>query len=175
MQTPIYKPLFFVLFLSVFFTSITVYSQQTVKQTCPKITGYVAIIHPIVTFNSEGTHTNFNDSYIVGLPTGINIWKSPKIGFSFEMVPFIKATPSGSKTNNLLFHPGVLVALGNGFTFMGRLAFETSGRYGITPAINKVVKKNKGSSFFIALPMPVRFGNNIAATYGLGLQFGLAF
>ncbi|MEJ5961418.1 hypothetical protein [Pedobacter immunditicola] len=141
----------------------------------PKIAGYIGIIHPIITFNSAGSHTNFKDSYIVGMPIGINIWKSSKIGFSSEIVPFIKATTSGSKFNNVLFHPGVLVTLGKGFTFAGRAAFETSGRYGFTPVFNKIVKKNSSSSYFIAIPMPVRFGNDLPSSYGVGLQFGLAF
>lgn len=144
-------------------------------QTYPKIAGYVGIVHPIVTFSSDGTHTNFKDSYIVGMPIGINIWKSATIGFSSEIVPHIKATSSGSKVNNVLFHPGVLVALGNGFTFAGRAAFETSGRYGLTPVLNKVVKRNKNSSYFVALPLPIRFGNNLPSSYGIGFQFGIGF
>jgi len=151
------------------------YSQQTPAQTYPKIAGYVGIIHPIVTFSPDGTHTNFKDSYVVGMPIGINIWKSATIGFSSEIVPFVKATSSGSKVNNVLFHPGVLVALGNGFTFAGRAAFETSGRYGLTPVFNKIVKKNKGCSYFVAIPLPARFGNDMSASFGIGFQFGIAF
>src|SRR6187397_2518681 len=99
----------------------------------PKITGYFGILHPIVTFSGNETNVNFRDYYVVGFPTGITIWKSSKIGFSFEVVPQIKAENGISKMNNFLFHRGLLVALGKGYTFAGRLAFETSGRYGITP------------------------------------------
>lgn len=175
MQTKIYKTCFVTFFLGSILISITCYSQQAPVQTYPKITGYVGIVHPIVTFSSDGTHTNFKDSYVVGMPIGINIWKSAKIGFSSEIVPFVKATSSSSKVNNVLFHPGVLVALGNGFTFAGRAAFETSGRYGVTPVLNKVVKKNKGSSYFIAIPLPARFGNDLPSSLGIGLQFGISF
>lgn len=108
-------------------------------QIYPKLTGYIGIVHPIVTFSSNGVHTNFKDSYTAGMPIGINIWKSAKIGFSSEIVPIIRATGSNSKVSNVLFHPGILVALGSGFTFAGRAAFETSGRYGLTPVINKTV------------------------------------
>ncbi|MHA4895209.1 hypothetical protein ACXZ1K_10675 [Pedobacter sp. PWIIR3] len=149
-------------------------SGQT-TQTYPKLAGYVGIVHPIVTFSSEGTHTNFKDSYTVGMPIGINIWKSAKIGFSSEIVPTIKAANSSSKVSNVLFHPGILVVLGSGFTFVGRAAFETSGRYGLTPVINKTVKKNKGSSYFVAIPLPVRFGNDQPSSFGIGFQFGIAF
>lgn len=175
MQTIIYKTRFAILLMGSLLISITACSQQTPLQTYPKIAGYAGIVHPIVTFSSDGTHTNFKDSYIIGMPIGINIWKSAKIGFSSEIVPFVKATNSGSKVNNVLFHPGVLVALGNGFTFAGRAAFETSGRYGLTPVFNKVVKKNKGSSYFVAIPLPARFGNDLPTSFGIGFQFGVSF
>ena len=175
MQTTNYKTRLTILAIGNLLTYITGYAQQIPVQTYPKIAGYVGIVHPIVTFSSDGTHTNFKDSYVVGMPIGINIWKSAKIGFSSEIVPFVKATGTGSKVNNVLFHPGVLVALGNGFTFAGRAAFETSGRYGVTPVLNKIVKKNEGSSYFIALPLPVRFGNDLPSSLGIGFQFGISF
>ncbi|MBW8683095.1 hypothetical protein [Chitinophaga rhizophila] len=161
--------------LSLFITGIplrVIYAQTTAY---PKITGYVGVLHPIVTFGNGGVHTNFDGAYVGGLPTGINIWKSPKIGFTFEVVPFIRAADGTSKMNNLLFHPGLLVSLGHGFTLANRLAFETSGRYGVTPVLNKVIKKCKDYSYFIALPVPGRFGNNQPATLGVGFQFGVAF
>ncbi|WP_342327728.1 hypothetical protein [Pedobacter sp. FW305-3-2-15-E-R2A2] len=175
MQTTIDKTQFVILFLGSLLFSITAYPQQTPLPIYPKIAGYIGIVHPIATFSADGTHTNFKDSYTVGMPIGINIWKSAKIGFSSEIVPFVKATGTGSKVNNVLFHPGVLVALGNGFTFAGRAAFETSGRYGVTPVLNKIVKKNEGSSYFIALPLPVRFGNDLPSSLGIGFQFGISF
>ncbi|MDR6781997.1 hypothetical protein ABIE26_001514 [Pedobacter africanus] len=172
MQTQIHKIFTGLLLLVITSVSIT-FGQAT--QTYPKLAGYIGIVHPIVTFSSDGTHTNFKDSYVVGMPIGINIWKSARIGFSSEIVPTIRATGSTSKVSNVLFHPGVLVVLGNGFTFAGRAAFETSGRYGFTPVINKTVKKNKGSSFFVAIPLPARFGNEQPSSFGIGFQFGVAF
>lgn len=145
------------------------------QQTYPKITGYFGIYHPIVTVTGEQTNLNFRDYYAVGFPTGINIWKSSKIGFSFEIVPTIKIQGASDKVTNIVFHPGVLVALGKGYTFAGRLAFESAGRYGFTPVINKTVIKNKNSSYFLAIPLPVRFGNDHPATFTAGLQFGIAF
>lgn len=143
--------------------------------TYPKITGYVGIVHPIVTFSKDETTPNFKSYYIGGLPTGINIWKSARIGFSAEFVPYIRAEKGTSKMNNFLFHPGLLVAIGKGWTFAGRAAFETSGRYGFTPVLNKIVKKNKNSGYFVALPLPFRFGNDHPATFTIGFQFGIAF
>ncbi len=157
----------------IFLLSSTLALSQTV--TYPKVAGYVGIVHPLVTFSGHETTTNFKDYYVVGMPTGINIWKSQKIGFSMEFVPFVRAENGTSKMSNFLFHPGVLVALGKGFTFAGRAAFETSGRYGITPVLNKTIIKNKNSSYFIAMPLPVRFGNNTPSSFTIGFQFGIAF
>ncbi len=147
---------------------------QTTQQ-YPKITGYVGILHPIITFNKNQTTTNFTNYYIGGLPTGINIWKTHDIGFSMEIVPFIKAENGDSKMYNLLFHPGILIRLAPNTVFAGRVAFETGGRYGKTPVINRVVKRNKNSNYFVAIPLPLRFGNNLPSSLGIGFQFGIGF
>lgn len=144
--------------------------------TYPRIAGYVGILHPLVTFtDGDKPHYNFDGAYVIGMPTGINIWKSARIGFSMEFVPLIRATKGLSKMNNFLFHPGALFGLGKGFTLATRAAFETSGRYGFTPVLNKIVKKNTGSSYFIAVPLPVRFGNDLPASFTVGFQFGIIF
>jgi len=132
-------------------------------------------MHPLVTFNKAGTQKNFDGAYVGGLPTGINIWKSARIGFSMEFVPFIRVADGDSKMNNFLFHPGALFGLGHGFTLATRAAFETSGRYGFTPVLNKTVQKNKGSSYYVAIPVPARFGNNQPSSLTVGFQFGIAF
>jgi hypothetical protein len=157
--------------ITLLFLSFNAFSQTTY----PKITGYFGVMHPIATFNSEQTSVNFRDYYAVGFPTGINIWKNQKIGFSFEVVPNIRVQGDSDKVTNLLFHPGVLVALGNGYTFAGRAAFESSGRYGITPVINKTVIKSDNCSYFVAVPLPVRFGNDHPVSFTVGFQFGIAF
>jgi hypothetical protein len=166
-----------VLFLTVLsgFIFIQIDAKAQTVQSYPKIAGYVGILHPLVTFTNETTTKNFDGFYVGGLPVGINIWKSPRIGFSAEFVPFIRADSTGSKMNNFLFHPGILVALGHNWTFAGRAAFETGGRYGFTPVINKIVKKNKNSGYFVAVPLPVRFGNGHPASFAIGFQFGVTF
>ncbi|WP_205513266.1 hypothetical protein [Longitalea arenae] len=142
----------------------------------PKITGYVGILHPLVTYAKEQVpHYNFDGGYVVGMPTGINIWKSAKIGFSMEFVPTIRATNGTDKMSNFLFHPGALFGLGKGFTLATRAAFETSGRYGFTPVLNKIVKKGQHCGYFVALPVPVRFGNELPASVTIGFQFGITF
>jgi len=92
-----------------------------------------------------------------------------------EMVPTIRAENGISKMSNFLFHPGVLVALGHGYTFAGRAAFETSGRYGVTPVFNKVLVKKKDYGYFAAIPLPVRFGNDKPTSFTIGFQFGIVF
>lgn len=161
---------YYILFNALFagFTSFS----QTVY---PKITGYFGILHSIVTVSKDQTNVNFRDYYAVGFPTGINIWKNEKVGFSFEIVPNIKDDQGTSKVTNILFHPGVLVALGNGYTFAGRAAFESTGRYGVTPVFNKTIIKSNSCSYFVAVPLPVRFGNDHSATFTVGFQFGIAF
>jgi hypothetical protein len=160
----------YILFTALF-ASLTSFSQTVY----PKITGYFGILHPIVTVSKDETNVNFRDYYAVGFPTGINIWKNEKIGFSFEIVPNIKEDQGTSKVTNILFHPGVLVALGNGYTFAGRAAFESSGRYGVTPVFNKTIIKSNSCSYFVAVPLPLRFGNDHPATFTVGFQFGIAF
>lgn len=161
----------YVILFALLVLNTSVFSQTTY----PKITGYFSIMHPIATFSEDVTTVNFRDYYAVNFPTGINIWKSAKIGFSFEIAPSIKTEDGISKVNSVLFHPGVLVALGNGFTFAGRAAFETNGRFGVTPVITKTVIKNANSSFYVSLPFPFRFGNDHPATFTSGIQLGVAF
>lgn len=140
-----------------------------------RISAYVGIMHPIATINRDETMVNFRDYYAVGFPVGINLWKSEKIGFSFEVVPNIKDDQGSSKVTNLLFHPGILAALGKGYTFAGRAAFESSGRYGFTPVLSKTLLKSPNCSYFLALPLPVRFGNGHPASFTAGFQFGISF
>ena len=151
-------------------------AQQQAQVPYPKIAAYVGILHPLVTV-SEGSkpHYNFDDSYVTGMPVGINIWKNPKVGFSVEFVPLIRSADGLSKMNNFLFHPGALFALGNGFTLATRAAFETSGRYGFTPVLNKIVKRGKQVNYFVAVPVPARFGNDLPASLTVGFQFGIVF
>lgn len=168
-----YIPLTFLFVLTMLLKATA--QAQNEKEIYPKITGFVGILHPLVTFSSHETTTNFKDYYAVAMPIGINIWKSEKIGFSFEIVPTIKSDSQISKVSNILIHPGVLVRLKKGYTFAGRIAFETSGRYGITPILSKVIKKCKDHNYYVSMPFPIRFGNNHEATLGAGFQVGIGF
>ena len=141
----------------------------------PKITGYFSLFHPIGTFNKDGFHNNFSNVYTLVFPFGINILKSDKFGISFEIAPAIRTEHNVSKVSSVLFHPGAMFRFKHGFTFIGRAAFETNGRYGFTPVFNQVIKKGKNASLYFALPLPVRFGNDQPASLTTGVQVGVAF
>lgn len=141
----------------------------------PKSVGYLSVVHPLITLDKNGISTNFKDYYIVGFPTGIHIYTNEKFGYSLEVVPFIKVINGTSKVYNILFHPGLIFRFPKKWTLYTRLAFETSGRYGFTPAISKVVYKSKKSNVFLTLPIPLRFGNELAASAGIAILAGLTF
>lgn len=148
---------------------------SSAQNTYPRVAGHVGIVHPLITYSSDGTETNFGGSYRVGFPMAINVWKTEKVGFSLEVIPTIKSENGNSKVYNITFHPGVLYRLSHNLTFVGRAAFESSGRYGITPVFNKVIKRNKNSNIYIAIPIPIRFGNDKPSSLGANLQVGVSF
>jgi len=164
--------------LFLLFSITTVFVVQLKAQQAtnyPRPVGYISVVHPMVSFDADGSHYNFDGSYTVGFPVGVNVLKSDKIGYSFEVVPFINSANGTSKTNNVLIHPGVMFRYPKGFTFLTRLAFETAGRYGFTLVFNKVVYKTKMNNYFIAMPLPVRFGNDKPVSAGIALQLGVTF
>ena len=162
------------LLLTIFIFSMkTSYAQQ--RASYPRVTGYFSILHPLGTWNKDGFHGNFGNVYIVAFPFGVNILKSDKFGISFEMAPHIRTEKNIAKVNSVLFHPGAMFRFKHGFTFIGRMAFETNGRFGVTPVFNQVIKKGKDASFFVSVPVPVRFGNDLPASVTTGLQLGISF
>ncbi|WP_375447821.1 hypothetical protein [uncultured Fibrella sp.] len=166
---------FFSLFLFGLTLATPALPQAPAPHEYPRTVLYQGILHPIVTFSQDAPVVNFKTFYQVGFPVGVNIWKTAKIGYSLEIVPFIRSEAGVSRMNNVLFHPGVLVGLGNGFTLANRLAFETGGRYGVTPVLNKTFRRPGPVNYFLAVPLPVRFGNDRPTSVTLGFQFGLAF
>lgn len=112
---------------------------------------------------------------MVGFPFGMNLLKSDHFGISFEVAPTIRTEKNSAKVSSVLFHPGAMFRFKRSFTFIGRLAFETNGRFGVTPVFNQVIKKGKDASLFISVPFPVRFGNDQPASVSTGLQLGVSF
>jgi hypothetical protein len=138
----------------------------------------MSFVIPLVKINKDETTNdfeNFKNNFAIGFPVGINILYNEKFGFSFEISPTIKAGNGTTRTNNLTFAPGPMFRFKHGFTFIPRLAFETSGRYGFTPVFNQIIIRTKPLNYFISLSLPARFGNNELPSIGLNLQFGVIF
>ena len=140
-----------------------------------KTKGYFSIAHPILTSDANGIVYNFDHQYTVAFPMGINILKNNNLAFSFEFAPTIKSVGGITKETNFLFHPGIIFRRPHNFNFLTRAAFETSGRFGCTFVFNKVFFKTNNYSYWAAIPVPFRFGNNAPASVGIGLQFGFTF
>jgi hypothetical protein len=149
--------------------------QATEIPTYPKVKGYFSVLHPIGTWNKDGFHNNFSDVYTLVFPFGLNLLKSDKFGISFEIAPAIRTEHNSSKVSSVLFHPGAMFRFKHGFTFIGRAAFETNGRFGFTPVFNQVIRKGKNASLYLALPLPIRFGNNLPPSLTTGIQMGVGF
>lgn len=149
------------------------YAQQSASY--PRVTGYFSVLQPLVTYTNDSFAGNFGNVYVVGFPFGINLLKSDSFGISFEVAPAIRTEKNISKVSTVLFHPGAMFRFKHGFTFIGRMAFETSGRFGLTPVFNQVIKKGKDASLFVSVPFPVRFGNDQPVSVSTGLQLGVSF
>ena len=142
----------------------------------PRVMGYFSVVNPIGSWNKDGFTSNFNGNvYSIGFPFGINLLKSDKFGVSFEIAPTIRTENHIAKVNSVLFHPGAMFRFKHGFTFVGRAAFETNGRFGFTPVFNQVIRKGKDANLFISVPVPVRFGNSVPTSVSTGLQVGVSF
>ena len=140
------------------------------------IGGHFGFIQPIVTVQDGETTSGF-DPYAIGFPIGVTIRKSDKFAFDVEIVPFISSNgdDEGSGVNELLIHPGLLWGIGDKLTFGNRIAFETkSGRYGITPLLNKGFLLGK-TNVFAEFVLPLRVGNDQDFSLTAGLHFGIGF
>jgi hypothetical protein len=161
-------------FVLLFYNKCFKVKAQTTN-TYPRIVEYFSVVHPLVNQDADGTHWNFDGSYTVGFPFGVNVLKSDKTGFSAEVTPFINSGSGSNKVSNILFHPGIMFRYKKGFTFLTRAAFETQGRYGFTLVFNKVIARSKMNNYFIAVPLPVRFGADKPASFGVAFQLGVTF
>jgi hypothetical protein len=144
----------------------------------PKTVGYFSFILPLVTINQNATindFSNMNNGFSIGFPTGINVLYTEKFGFSYEITPTIETGGGSSKISKILFDPGPMIRFKHGFTFIPRLAFQTDGRYGITPVFNQIVKSTAKINYFVALSLPMRVGNSEFPNIGIGFQAGVIF
>ncbi|WP_299366353.1 hypothetical protein [Winogradskyella sp.] len=140
-----------------------------------RIRTFFSVVHPIVSYSKNAPSYNFDGQYEIGFPTGVNFIQSEKIAFSIELVPSIEVIDNLSRMSGLLFHPGIIYRNIGGFNFLTRLAFNTNGRYGFTLVANKPIIKKDGITYFLATPIPIRFGNDNPTSLTIGFQFGVSF
>jgi hypothetical protein len=148
--------------------------------TYPYTKGYLSFIIPWVTVQGKTTTPEFKNSTTIGFPFGVLVYYSAHFGFSFEITPSImwehqSGKSPASKTSNVLFDPGPMIRFTHGWTFIPRLAFETGGRYGVTPVLNKIVARSKAVNYFVAVSAPMRAGNSEPTSIGGNLQIGFIF
>lgn len=144
-------------------------------QTYPRVVGYFSIANPLATLSGGKITGNFSNVYTLNFPFGLNLLKSDKFGVSFEITPGVRTENNVSKVSSVAFSPGGIFRLKNNFAVVQRVAFETSGRFGFTTILNKIVVKGKDASLFLAVPFATRFGNNIPVSLGTSIQVGLFF
>lgn len=167
------KPTF--LIASILFTVLCIYNikgQNTIG-------GHFGFVQPIITIQDGETSDGF-DPYTIGFPIGVTIRKNEKFAFDIELVPFISSNKNTegdnvSSVSELIIHPGLLWGIGNKLTFGNRIAYETkSGRYGITPLLNKGFLLGK-TNVFAEFVLPVRVGNDQELSLTAALHFGIGF
>jgi hypothetical protein len=146
----------------------------------PQTKAYLSFIIPWVTVQGKTATPEFKTATTIGFPFGILVLYSATFGFSFEITPSIMyehqtAKSPASKTSNVLFDPGPMFRFQHGWTFIPRLAFETGGRYGVTPVLNKTVLRTKALNYFVAVSTPMRAGNSEPTSIGANLQIGCIF
>lgn len=119
-----------------------------------EIGGHIGMVLPILSL-SDGDFSSIADNLQAGFPMGITVKTNYNVAFDLEVVPFVDE----NAVSNVLFHPGVLMGLTDGFTFGMRGAFETGGSFGITPLLNKAfpLPRDPDTAFFVELVLPIRF------------------
>ena len=160
--------------LILFFTTLIIgNTQDTIKtdvKEISKFSGYHFGVVQILFSHNNGETVFFDRTsiYSVGFPFGLTFNTSGKVKIDLELVPFINPYIYSDKAYkiHLLYHPGILYPLKNGWTLGLRAAFEIGeGQFGFTPLINKSFKNKKGAAFFIEFVAPGRFGPEKKSSY----------
>ncbi|MGY6558011.1 MAG: hypothetical protein ACXIT9_01885 [Nitritalea sp.] len=110
----------------------------------------------------------------MGFPTGVNFWLNDQLAFSIEVVPTL-SWEERLRVSQFLFHPGIIWNLGKNMSVATRMAFESNGQLGVTPVIGKKIKDFGHSNLSLAIPFPLRFGNDLPSNWAIGLQVGWGF
>jgi hypothetical protein len=145
------------------------------QQPDAKVSAYIGIVHPLVSYSKNGFKTNFNKEYNVGLTTAVIVKRNEKYAYNLELVPQLHFEKGSSKVSSILIHPGVTRYLKKGFAITPRAAFESAGRYGFTVILAKTVYRTKYHIFNVNFVNPYRFGNGSPASVGLNLNLTCGF
>ncbi len=154
---------------------LTLFSQEKPPEFTPKISAYIGIVHPLVTFGAAAPVYNFVDFYQMGLTTAIIIRKHPKYAYSLEFVGFVRSQNGTVKSNNLMLHPGVTFFGKNNFAATPRFGFESSGRFGPTLVLSKKMVQLGPHLLNFNLVNLLRFGNGGKASYTLAINLTCGF
>lgn len=155
--------------------------QEEKEPGCLLMGYHIGVVQPLYSIGKGFiNHLLGYHDYSVGLPIGVSLRTPGRAIIDLEVVPFISRLPDeGIDLNvHLLYHPGVLVPLGGGFTLGARLAFETGqGQWGFTPLLNKAFPLNQAMKVFIEIVAPGRFNAQPGLNYSqvLGVHAGLGF
>ena len=144
------------------------FSQNNQPNKYPTISGYIGTVIPVLSINKNETSTNFTSEFLLGIPIGININKSESLSYTTEITPVLSFTDKSSSVVNLAILSGVLLSKNN-FTYGIRAAFETGGRYGMSLSALKSIYKQENYNIVIGLPLDIRLGKSLPASFGTGL------
>jgi hypothetical protein len=161
--------------VAIFFCPLLTLAQTPSPPVYPKTVVYTSFFVPIVSTSAKTTTWNFSNTFTLGFATGINILYSDRFGFSYDVSPVITTTEGNSRVSNFIFDPGPIFRFKKGFLLITRIAFETAGRFGESTVLTKIFSPQKKNSLFVALGVPLRFGNNLPPSIGASVFFGIAF
>src|SRR5262245_27539557 len=143
-----------------------------------RLGGHFGVVLPLVT-HADGETTNISDNVNLGFPMGITVKTAGRYAFDLEIVPTLDTVEGGPINVPLTIHPGVLGALGNGWTAGLRMAFDIgNASWGFTPLLNKGFH-TEGLTYFVEGVVPIRFQDDtLGETHTaitLGVHLGIGF
>ncbi len=141
----------------------------------PKVSSYIGVVHPIVTFAGGETTFNFNDFYVVGMTTAIIVRKYEQYAYNLELVAFVRAENGAARTTNLMLHPGVTFFGKKQFSVTPRLGFESSGRFGPSLIFTKQMAKLGAHPLNFNFVNLLRFGNDLPTSYTIAVNITCLF
>jgi hypothetical protein len=140
-----------------------------------KVSAYLGVVHPIVTFSDGNTTPNFRDFYQTGMTMATIIRKHPKYAWNLELVGFVRSENGVSRANNLMLHPGVTFFARKNMAFTPRFGFESSGRYGPSLIIGKKMFQLGPHACTFNWVNLLRFGNDQPASYTIAINLTCGF